>query len=120
MNITVTLTANPDFLDVLKSFTKAFTPQLHTPEQKAFENNTSKAEPAPPTQPASAAPVEIVAEPSSAVAVSIEQIRTAVQAKSQAGKREEIKQLLSHFGADKVTNLSKDQYTAFLQEVTAL
>jgi len=47
-------------------------------------------------------------------------VRAAVQKKSQAGKKEQVKSLLAEFGTDKVTNLAADQYEDFYAKVEAL
>jgi len=52
--------------------------------------------------------------------VTLEQVRVAVQAKAQAGKRTELKSLLTEFEAENVTALPKEKYAGFLTKVNAL
>jgi hypothetical protein len=52
--------------------------------------------------------------------VTIEQLREAVQVKSTAGKRDEIKGILSELGVKNVTSLEKDKYAEFLSKVQGL
>lgn len=52
--------------------------------------------------------------------ITVEQLRAAVSQKASAGKRTELKNLLSTFGAENVTSLDKDNYADFLNQVKAL
>lgn len=52
--------------------------------------------------------------------ITVEQLRAAVSQKATAGKRAEIKALLTSFGAENVTSLDKDNYADFLNQVKAL
>jgi hypothetical protein len=51
--------------------------------------------------------------------VTVEQVRAAVAAKRDT-HREQIKSLLTEFGAESVTKLDKANYNSFLQKVNAL
>ena len=67
--------------------------------------------------------IEEVAEPVVATetsSVSLEMVRAAVSAKATAGKREEVKSLLTSFGAANVTTLESVKYAEFLTAVNAL
>ncbi len=52
--------------------------------------------------------------------ITVEQLRAAVSQKASAGKRTELKNLLSTFGAENVTTLDKSKYGEFLTAVKAL
>jgi len=52
--------------------------------------------------------------------ITVEQLRAAVKAKSDAGHREALKQMLSSLGVPNVTALPQKHYAAFLDQVNAL
>ena len=53
-------------------------------------------------------------------AISIEEVRSLLAEKSQAGKGPEIRALIVKYGADKLTDLEPSYYEALLNEVEAL
>lgn len=53
-------------------------------------------------------------------AISIEEVRSVLAEKSQAGKGPEIRALIEKYGADKLTDLEPSCYEALLNEVEAL
>lgn len=53
-------------------------------------------------------------------AISIEEVRSLLAEKSQAGKGPEIRALIVKYGADKLTDLEPSCYEALLNEVKAL
>ena len=53
-------------------------------------------------------------------AISIEEVRSVLAEKSQAGKGPEIRALIVKYGADKLTDLEPSCYEALLNEVKAL
>ena len=53
-------------------------------------------------------------------AISIEEVRSVLAEKSQAGKGPEIRALIEKYGADKLTDLEPSCYEALLNEVQAL
>ncbi|MFA9212963.1 MAG: hypothetical protein ACEQSR_03850 [Candidatus Methylacidiphilales bacterium] len=53
-------------------------------------------------------------------AVTLEQVRAAVQAKANNGKRVEVKAILTECGAENVTSLASEKYVEFLTKVNAL
>lgn len=116
MNITVTHTLAPDILALLQGFTQnanggtAAAPPVKEIKQKNVKQETSARSPA-----ANETKVD-----DDAVQPTLERVREAVQTKSQAGKREQLKSLLTEFGTDKVTNLDPKQYAAFLKKVNEL
>lgn len=57
---------------------------------------------------------------SSKSSVSLEMVRAAVSEKANAGKRNELKELLTSFGSKNVTELDKAKYAEFLNQVNAL
>ncbi len=52
--------------------------------------------------------------------ISIEEVRSVLAEKSQAGKGPEIRALIEKYGADKLTDLEPSCYEALLNEVEAL
>lgn len=70
--------------------------------------------------PVADAPAEPIAPASSNGAVTIEQVRAAVQAKAQEGKREQVKALLAEFEVENVTKMHVAKYAHFLERVNAL
>ena len=52
--------------------------------------------------------------------ISIEEVRSVLAEKSQAGKGPEIRALIVKYGADKLTDLEPSCYEALLNEVEAL
>ncbi len=52
--------------------------------------------------------------------ISIEEVRSVLAEKSQAGKGPEIRSLIAKYGADKLTDLEPSCYEALLNEVKAL
>lgn len=52
--------------------------------------------------------------------ISIEEVRSVLAEKSQAGKGPEIRALIEKYGADKLTDLEPSYYEALLNEVEAL
>jgi hypothetical protein len=125
MNITVTLTANPEFLKVLEGIVKAFAPQTipatngkKVPGAAAVAKE-EKIETPPVDTPVVSNTTETTPAPK-VEGITLEVLRAAVRVKAQAGKRDDVKKLLSEFGADKVTNLRQDQYADFHAKIEAL
>ena len=52
--------------------------------------------------------------------ISLEEVRSVLAEKSQAGKGPEIRALIEKYGADKLTDLESSYYEALLNEVEAL
>lgn len=52
--------------------------------------------------------------------ISLEEVRSVLAEKSQAGKGPEIRALIEKYGADKLTDLEPSYYEALLNEVEAL
>lgn len=111
MNITLTITLSPEVLSILQAFISNFNgkPVKNAPVAK---KTTETAEPI--SQPVQSASTETATE------ITIEQVRAAVQEKSQAGKREQIKKILGEFNVAKVTDLVKENYTEFLEKIKTL
>lgn len=109
MNITLTITASPELLEALQGIAKGFAPKSSPASTKQTKKEEPKEEATAPAAETKETPV-----------ISIEKIREAVKAKSEAGKREEIKSLLGEFGADKVPALKPDDYPMFLEKLKAI
>ena len=119
MNITVTHTLSPEIIALLQGFIQ--TPNgssASTAPVKEIKQKSTKQETAVPavSTPAS----EETKTDDDTVQPTLERVREAVQTKSQTGKREQLKSLLTEFGTDKVTNLDPKQYAAFLKKVNEL
>jgi hypothetical protein len=121
MEIKVTLTADPSLTKLIESLVSVLSPAAHANGKEkvskmAVTNNGELKETATPVVETKAETVPVP----SAKPITIEQVRAAVQAKSAGGKKDQVKSLLAEFGADKVTNLIKENYPSFLQKVEAL
>ena len=118
MEITVKLTAESKLLNAIEMLGNMFASQVTKPEKAikaAVEQETVKA---PITAKSETTHEHVTVE--SEKPISVEQIRKAVMAQSQAGKRDEIKALLAELKAERVTDLDSSQYADFLQKVNAL
>lgn len=100
MNITVIHTASPELLEAIRGLFGGKAGISH----KKPEPAESKGESAAPTTSA----------------VTTEQVRSAVQGKAQAGKKDAVKALLATFNAGKVTDLATEKYADFLEKINAL
>ena len=52
--------------------------------------------------------------------IKLEEVRAKLAALSQAGKQEQVKKLITKFGAKKLTEIPKDKYPELIQEAEAL
>lgn len=127
MNITLTVTLADEVLALVRTFfnnTSPAAPAAPAAASKAEKEKKStgaaKAIVAEVAAPAAIEEAGTSEAPAIAETVTIEEVRAAVSAKAQAGKRTEVKGILSEFGADKVTALSSAQYAAFLAKINAL
>lgn len=118
MEITVKLTAESKLLNAIELIGNMFAGQMPKPEKAV--KTTTKQEVVKPPAPAKAETASEPVKVESEKPISVEQVRKAVMAQSQAGKRDEIKALLAEFKAVRVTDLTNDQYPEFLQKVNAL
>lgn len=107
MNITVThqVTLSPETLSLVESFLKGFT---SAPKVNGQDKLKKEKEPA------------ATGKASSEKKVTIEQVREVVSRKAAAGKKAEIKALLSVFDVANVTSLPDDKLPEFLEKVEAL
>ena len=108
IQVTVTHTLAPEVLELFKGLFKEQPAKVK--RENPLKNSDSQPAPAVPATPQSSEATE---------EVTIEQVRAAVQEKSQAGKRDAVKALLTKFGAANVTTLKKDQYADFLTQLNA-
>lgn len=119
MNITVTITAAPELMNVLQALAKSFTG--HSSDGPTNGKVIKAKDTA--TQDAKADFSSEAAESKTlknAKDFTIESVRDAVQKASQLGKRDQVKALLADFGAEKVTNLQKTQYADFVKKLQTL
>ena len=134
MNFTIELTASAPLLEAIKNLTAAFTGQNLAPSFEATEKpvKTIKATKAieplkvvvselPTVIETGVPPVEkvevIVVKDAVARVITVEELRTVVREKAQAGKREELKALLTEFSATNVTTLKEEQYADFMAKL---
>lgn len=119
MDLTINIAIHPDSLNVLKEFITLIkaggTPAATTKSERVPGLNGAvkidKVE----------KPIQATgSETNEAVRLTIEQVRAAVQKKSTAGKKDQIKSLLGEFGVGKVTDLQPDQYQAFHEKIELL
>lgn len=125
MNFTIELTASPTLLEAIKVLAAALTGQ---PANNAIpvKESTKKA------KAIAATPTATVVEETSAETASeeatteeapkftLEQVRAAAQAKSQSGKREEVRALVTEFGAANLPSLDPTKFNDFMSKLEAL
>ena len=112
IEITHTITLAPEVLTLLQGFLgKAQTPTAaplgSTVSPKAETKAVAKAQ-----DPKEASPVKET--------ITLERVREVVQTKAVAGKRTEVKAILTAFGAENVTGLSQEKYAEFIEKVNDL
>ena len=115
MEITIKIDATPSLLTAIDSLVAVFTGA--TKPHKETVKKTEKVETVSPKDQVNAASSNSTG--AEVKAVSLEEVRAAVQAKSDS-HRDEIKALLAEFNAKNVTTLSKSDYEAFLQKINQL
>lgn len=124
MNFTIELTAAPSLLEAVKILATALTGQqqpVNAISVKETSTKKTKALTTPATQ------VEEVAETAieetaaeEAPMFTLEQVRAAAQAKSQSGKREEVRALVTELGAASLPNLAPSKFNDFMSKLEAL
>jgi len=125
INVNVNLSATPELLAVLSALVGG-----SPTDTKKNGTKADKVPPVPVSSPAETPVLVLNNTPTTVAAeaevdeldssVTIEMVREAVQAKSLAGKKEAVKNLLTAFGVQRVTALKPEQYAEFLQKVNAL
>lgn len=148
INVQIELTASPSLLDAMLKLALAFQGQAAAVPQSTEEvkpaktkkvQETVKTEKAPETEAvhnaaeAVAQAADAVAQAAEAVAqtieatqkagsntITVEDLRAIVRDKAQAGKREQIKAILTGMDSTSVTTLKEEQYADFLTKVKAL
>ncbi|MBL4937628.1 hypothetical protein JK636_18085 [Clostridium sp. YIM B02515] len=133
LNLTLTITAAPELLAAMTSFTSAIVsakmaaiPEytLDFTEPKASKENAMQV----PVQtihtpiqvPVQTVPTQGVSVPTSAQSFTMEQLAVAATQLVDAGHQAELVRLLSSFGVQTITALSKEQYGAFVTELRSL
>jgi hypothetical protein len=120
IEITHTITLAPEVLTLLQAFlgkaqqTHAPVAKGSTPSPKAEEKGVAKIE-EPKVKAETPAPAA-----TKETNITLEQVRDVVQKKALAGKRVEVKTILTSFGAENVTGLEKEKYADFLEKVNEL
>lgn len=149
MKLTIELTAHPDLLGAIERLTTVFgggaekavmpAPQVERAVMPAPQVDTKptppkrapKATPAPAPVPAPAEEMtekEVPSEeakpqkpaPAPTHGITVEELRAKVQEVAMSGKRMEVKDLLTEFGAANVSALEADKYDEFLTRLKAL
>lgn len=145
MKLTIELTAHPDLLGAIERLTEVFggraekaimpTPQV---ERAVMPTPQADTKPTPPKRAPKATPTPAPAEempekevpseetkpqkptPAPAHGITVEELRAKVQETAMSGKRAEVKDLLTEFGAANVSALETDKYDEFLTRLKAL
>lgn len=143
MKLTIELTAHPDLLGAIERLTAVFggraekaimsTPQV---ERAVMPTPQADPKPTPPKRAPKATPAPAEAEtekeapaeetkpqkpaPAPAHGITVEELRAKVQETAMSGKRAEVKDLLTEFGAANVSALETDKYDEFLTRLKAL
>lgn len=139
--LTITGSSTDELLPLLQNFANsksapaapaadAPAPSKRKNKEAAFEINdkgeivSGKVIDAAPEETTKTVEPEIKTEPEVTTIIvdgpTVEEIRAAVQVKSQAGKRDAIKPLLTKYGSPSVTLLDKKHYVSFMAEINAL
>ena len=79
---------------------------------RALAGNTSA--------PAVSEPAPVAEAPAETAEVTIEEVRAVLAAKSEAGKRKEVKELLFKYDSGKLSGVKKSDYAALLADAEAL
>lgn len=145
MKLTIELTAHPDLLGAIERLTAVFGGRaekaiMPTPQAERAVMPAPQVDPKPtppkkaPRATATAAPAEKAAEkevpaeetkpqkpaPAPAHGITVEELRAKVQETAMSGKRAEVKDLLTEFGAANVSALETDKYDEFLTRLKSL
>lgn len=118
IHITHTVTLAPEVLTLLQGFLGKAS-QSKPPIAPMGSTPPKKGE-ATPVPDAGEVKQEATATVSKTSDFTLEQVREVVQKKAIGGKREEVKAILTTFGAENVTGLAKEKYAEFLEKVNAL
>jgi hypothetical protein len=122
MNITVNvvITPSPELIALIQGiFGGNTTPGKKSPVKAVTEKPADT--PAPGSQPSSdVKPDTPVVSMTSSPSVTIEEVRAAAKAKMDAGKKEQVKNLLTSFNTANITKLAPEHFADFLQKVNAL
>jgi len=123
MNINITITASPEFLQVLQTLAASFTKPVATNGNlngKALNGAPKKTAAPATTETTSTEEIETGSTATQTETITLEAIRAKVQEKATAGKRKELKSLLETYGVEKIPQLKKDQYTEFFANLNEL
>ena len=116
MEITITLNASPELLNVLQAIAQGLSAEKAPKKTKVKDEITSAPTPVLESVPKAA---ETVA-PASTEEITDVQVRAATMEKVSAGKRDAVKTLLTKFEVAKVSDLKKEQYADFLTELKTI
>jgi hypothetical protein len=121
MSITVTITGDTpaEIMTALKGLSNSQVTSngeiVIYPEKPSLNGAKKVEKPAEKEQIPAAVQTEVTSP-----SITLESVRSKVQAKSKVGKRESIKDLLTEFGVERVTSLEKTQYADFISKLEAL
>lgn len=73
-----------------------------------------------PSAPAESEAAPVAETPAEAVTITIEEVREVLAAKSEAGKRKEVKELLFKYDSGKLSGVKESDYPALLADARAL
>ncbi len=130
MNFTIELTASPTLLEAINVLVAALTGQSASkpiPVKEATKKTKAIAPVATPveettsaTEETTSATEETETATEEAPMFTLEQVRAAAQAKSQSGKREEVRALVTEFGAANLPSLDPSNFNEFMSKLEAL
>lgn len=73
-----------------------------------------------PSAPAESEAAPVAEAPAEVVTITIEEVREVLAAKSEAGKRKEVKELLFKYDSGKLSGVKESDYPALLADARAL
>lgn len=120
MQITTTFDSIEELKDFAKSFAKELAGEAVNPvAKKAPVNEVAEPEPEqaqeePQQVPQAAPQTEQKAEPVEESAYTLEEVRAKLAKLQKAGKRAEVKEMLSSFGAAKLSEVPASKYAALM------
>jgi hypothetical protein len=115
LNLTLTITAAPELLAAMSTFTNAITAAKVVTIPQNISSKEQKADTYKQQMPSALQTV-----PTTAQSYTMEQLAVAATQIVDAGRRTELVGLLSSFSVQALTSLPKDQYGAFATQLRAL
>ena len=117
MDIKVTLTATPELLEALNNIATAFSGKSAGNSAPAKTNLKSVKKDEEISEPETGSEENTDQDQEY---LSLETVRELLTAKTQGGKRDKVKKLLTEFGVAKLTELDSEKYPAFYKKLQAI